>query len=87
MNGHSDGNNGMDVSMFIVSIINILIPSVQSNDPNGRNIINLCNHMTEKNLGSSIKRLAKFISDNNEYECLNVSYESYISSVSVILNT
>ena len=87
MNGHLDGNNMMDVRSFVELLIDNLAGIVQYNGRFEEDIFSVCAIMTDEELGKPIDRLAvvNTLMMNDEDECLDHTYESFLSKVSTIL--
>ena len=86
MNCSLDGNNVMDVSVFMEALVGYFMGIAQSNnpDPSEWNVVNVCEVMTDENYGLPIHRLAYLMDSEDDY-CLDNSYDSFLFYVSIIL--
>ena len=85
MNVHLDGNNMMDVRSFVELLIDNLAGIVQYNGRFEEDIFSVCAIMTDEGLGKPIDRLAVVNTLMMQDECLDHTYETFLSKVSTTL--
>ena len=85
MNGQLDGNNMMDVRSFVELLIDNLAGIVQYNGRFEEDIFSVCAIMTNEELGKPIDRLAVVNDIMMQDECLDHTYETFLSKVSTTL--